>query len=104
MVPQIPLKLAWAITIHKSQGMTLDLVKVSLKNMFAEGQAYVALSRARSMEGLEIMDGSTGSVKVRMQCSIKDRDGLDIGPQQPQPNTHTTTHLAPHYAAHLYFL
>mmetsp|Transcript_25050 Transcript_25050/g.69942 ORF Transcript_25050/g.69942 Transcript_25050/m.69942 type:complete len:228 (-) Transcript_25050:875-1558(-) len=101
---QIPLKLAWAITIHKSQGMTLDLVKVSLKNMFAEGQAYVALSRARSMEGLEIMDGSTGSVKVRMQCSIKDRDGLDIGPQQPQPNTHTTTHLAPHYAAHLYFL
>ncbi|KAI7773090.1 PIF1 [Diaporthe eres] len=57
---QIPLTPAWALSIHRAQGMTLDKVKVDVSKAFVDGQVYVALSRATSLQGLEVVGNARG--------------------------------------------
>jgi len=72
---QYPLKLAWALTIHKSQGMSLDCVIIDINNVFEEGQAYVALSRVKCLEGLFIKNMNPSKIKanqtvINYYCNI----------------------------------
>ncbi|PKP80277.1 MAG: AAA family ATPase [Alphaproteobacteria bacterium HGW-Alphaproteobacteria-18] len=71
---QMPLRLAYAVTIHKAQGLTLDKVFIDFDSgMFAHGQAYVAFSRARTLEGLEI------SRALRPRDIVLDREAFAFG-------------------------
>jgi ATP-dependent exoDNAse (exonuclease V) alpha subunit len=71
---QLPLKLAWAITVHKSQGMTLDNAHVDLSRAFASGQGYVALSRLRSLEGLYLEGFNPQALQI--SSVVRDNDEL----------------------------
>jgi ATP-dependent DNA helicase PIF1 len=71
---QLPLRLAWAITVHKSQGMTLDAARIDLSRAFVEGMGYVALSRVRGLKHL-ILDGLNGmALKVSPQAKQIDAE------------------------------
>ncbi len=61
---QIPLRLAWAITIHKSQGMTLDEAEIDLRRTFEAGQGYVALSRLKQFDSLTLLGYNATALKV----------------------------------------
>lgn len=61
---QIPLRVAYAITIHKSQGCSLDFVEIDLSSCFEYGQAYVALSRAKTLDGMTIVDVDFDYIKA----------------------------------------
>jgi hypothetical protein len=89
---QIPLKLAWAITIHKSQGLTFDRATIDASAAFAFGQVYVALSRCRTLEGL-VLSSPIPPGAIRSDLIIK-RFSAAVADNQPTEEELASAKLA----------
>ena len=76
-ITQVPLRLAWAITIHKSQGMSLDAAHMDLSRSFEYGQGYVALSRVRTIEGLYLAGLNQRALEVHPRVLEVDQQFRD---------------------------
>jgi hypothetical protein len=76
-ISQLPLRLAWAITVHKSQGMSLDMMEVDLSKSFVQGMGYVALSRVRSLEGMKLLGFNDMSLQVDGEVLEMDKNFRD---------------------------
>lgn len=73
-ITQIPLRLAWAITVHKSQGMTLDAARIDLRKAFVEGMGYVALSRVKNLDNLYLT--GINQMALRVSEDAQTIDGI----------------------------
>ncbi len=71
---QVPLRLAWAITVHKSQGQSLDAAAMDLSRAFEYGQGYVALSRVRRLDGLYLLGWSEQALAIHPAVTKKDKE------------------------------
>lgn len=71
-ITQLPLRLAWAMTVHKSQGMSLDAAVMDLRGAFEYGQGYVALSRVRALSGLYLLGINEQALKVHPEILERD--------------------------------
>ncbi|ENV48297.1 AAA family ATPase [Acinetobacter brisouii] len=81
---QIPLRLAWAITIHKSQGMTLEAAEINLSHTFEKGQGYVALSRLKSLEGLRLTGFNDQALELDSLAIKADRRFQELSEEAEQ--------------------
>ncbi len=72
-ITQVPLRLAWAMTVHKSQGMSLDAAVMDLSGAFEYGQGYVALSRVRTLEGLFLLGFNERALAVHPEILARDQ-------------------------------
>ncbi len=80
-IRQIPLRLAWAITVHKSQGMSLDAAEIDLSKSFECGMGYVALSRVRRLDGIKLMGINQMALEVSPEIVEKDKEFRELSKQ-----------------------
>lgn len=87
-ITQYPLRLAWAITVHKSQGMSLDAAEVDLSRSFEPGMGYVALSRIRSLAGLSLLGLNETALKVNEEVLEYDQHFAEVSEAQAKELRH----------------
>ncbi len=83
-INQIPLRLAWAITVHKSQGMSLDAAVIDLSKAFEPGMGYVAISRVRTLAGIKLLGINETAYEVSAEALALDKQLINLSKQEEE--------------------